>query len=88
MLMLIKVISFLFDAYTFLLLVRILASWLPQLHQYRLMQFVNFYTDPYLNFFRRFIPPLGIIDLSPIVAFICLAMLQNVIIGLLVGFVK
>ncbi|MFQ5729293.1 MAG: YggT family protein, partial [Waddliaceae bacterium] len=28
--------------------------------------------DPYLNFFRRFIPPLGVIDLSPIVAFLCL----------------
>lgn len=61
-----------FQIYTFMLLARIIASWFPQLFQYSFMQFIAYCTDPYLNFFRRFIPPLGMIDFSPIVAFLCL----------------
>lgn len=47
------------------------------------MQFIAFYTDPYLNFFRKFIPPLGMIDFSPIVAFLLLGVLQNIVHALL-----
>ncbi len=62
-----------------MLFVRILGSWLPELQTYRFMQFIAFYTDPYLNFFRRFIPPLGMLDLSPIVAFFCLGIIENIL---------
>ena len=44
------------------------------------MLFVAHYTDPYLNLFRKIIPPLGMIDISPIFAIFCLNLLQ--------GFVK
>jgi len=70
-----QAIDWLFTIYTAMLFIRILASWLPELQQYRFMQFIAFYTDPYLNFFRRFIPPLGVIDISPIIAFLCLSFL-------------
>ena len=60
-----------------MLFARILASWIPQANEYRVMQFVGYYTDPYLNVFRRFVPPLGMFDLSPIVAFLCLSFIQN-----------
>jgi YggT family protein len=69
-----------------MLLVRILSSWIPQLHQYRFMHFIFFYTDPYLNFFRRWIPPFGMLDFSPIVAFMCLGFLQNTFLHILMGF--
>jgi YggT family protein len=44
------------------------------------MHFVAFYTDPYLNLFRRLIPPIGgVLDLSPILAFFGLEILENII---------
>ncbi|MFM7545546.1 MAG: YggT family protein, partial [Synechococcales cyanobacterium] len=36
-------------------------------------------TDPYLNLFRSLIPPLGGIDLSPMLAFFALQILQQLI---------
>lgn len=77
-------INFLFQVYTLMLFARILASWIPQANEYRVMQFVGYYTDPYLNIFRRFVPPLGMFDLSPIVAFLCLSFIQNLVMNFLV----
>ncbi len=71
------IIHALFLVYTLMLFARILGSWVPQLSQYRLMQMVGFYTDPYLRLFRKVIPPLGIIDLSPLAAFFVLQLLEH-----------
>jgi len=62
--------SLLVRFYYFALIARILLSWLPQLQENRIAEFLYRITEPYLAIFRRFIPPLGMIDLSPIVAFI------------------
>jgi YggT family protein len=59
-----------------MLIVRILGSWLPELQGTRFMLFIAYYTDPYLNLFRQLIPPLGMLDISPIVAFFCLQLLE------------
>lgn len=88
MLIAIKIIDILFQVYTLMLFARIISSWLPQLSQYKLMQCITFYTDPYLNFFRKFIPPLGMIDFSPIVAFLCLSFIQNILINFLVSLAR
>ena len=88
MIMLIRLTQLAFQIYTFMLFARILSSWLPQLNEYRLMQLINQWTDPYLNFFRSFVPPLGMIDFSPIIAFLCLGFLQNIVISLMVGLVR
>jgi YggT family protein len=74
--MLIQIVDKVFLIYLIMLFIRILGSWLPELQQTRFMQFIAFYTDPYLNFFRSFIPPLGMIDISPIVAFISLNFIE------------
>lgn len=87
MLMIIQLINVVFEVYTLMIFARILSSWVPQMNEYRVMQFVGQYTDPYLNFFRRYVPPLGMFDLSPIVAFICLSFMQNLIVRLLVSLV-
>jgi YggT family protein len=84
MLIVIQIINFIFQVYTLMLFARILSSWVPQVNEYKFMQFVSYYTDPYLNLFRRIIPPLGMFDLSPIVAFLCLSFFQNIVINLLV----
>lgn len=62
--------SLLVKLYYFALIARILLSWLPQLQDNRFAEFLYRITEPYLSVFRRFIPPLGMIDLSPIVAFL------------------
>lgn len=83
MLWFISIIDLLFQIYLLMLFVRILSSWVPQLMQYKFMQFIAFYTDPYLNVFRRIIPPLGMLDISPIFAFFSLSFLKDFIIFLL-----
>lgn len=84
MLAIITLINLVFQIYTLMLFARILASWVPQVNEYRLMQFICYYTDPYLNLFRKIIPPLGMFDLSPIVAFLALNFAQNLLIRFLV----
>jgi len=76
------IIKYLFGAYTLLLFIRIIASWMPQLAKYSWMQLVMKMTDPYLNIFRRFIPSLGGMDLSPIVAFLALTFIEKFVISL------
>jgi YggT family protein len=81
--MLAYIIQILFTTYTFLLLIRIFGSWFPAFAQSQLMRFVAFYTDPYLNIFRQIIPPLGMVDISPIFAFLALQMLEWIVFSIL-----
>ena len=80
---LVPVIDLLFQVYMLMLFVRILSSWAPQLMEYKFMQFLAFYTDPYLNIFRRLIPPLGMFDISPILAFFSISLLKDFIVFLI-----
>lgn len=83
MIMVFYFINLIFTTYTFLLLVRIFGSWFPAFANSHLMRFVAFYTDPYLNIFRQIIPPLGMIDISPIFAFMTLQLLEWIIFSIL-----
>ena len=74
--------------YTLLIFAYILTSWIrlpysPTLN--RVQRFLYDVCDPYLRIFRRFIPPLGPLDLSPMVAIIVLFVLSNVLTSLLEG---
>ena len=40
---------------------------------------------PWLNLFRRFIPPMGGVDFSPVVAIIALQLVQKLVLQLLIG---
>lgn len=77
--MIIDIIDKLFLCYTLMLFIRIMGSWFPEYQEYSFFRFVAYYTDPYLNFFRRIIPPLGMIDISPLFAFFMLNILENVV---------
>ncbi len=37
--------------------------------------------EPYLGIFRRFIPPIGAIDISPMVAYLVLVLIGNLLTG-------
>lgn len=72
-----------FTAYTLLLFLRIMVSWVPEWQEQQWVRFISFYTDPYLAIFRRWIPPLGgVLDLSPLLAFFALRLLENLLLGL------
>ncbi|KLV28221.1 YggT family protein [Niallia circulans] len=54
--------------YSYALIVYILMSWIPNARETSIGIFLAKICEPYLEMFRRFIPPLGMIDISPIVA--------------------
>ena len=73
--------------YLFVLLARILMSWIPNLDPYNpIVQFLRQVTDPVLEPARRIIPPLGMIDISPIVVFFALQILIELLRDLAVRF--
>ena len=74
--MLYQLVDGAFSLYMVMLIIRILSSWFPDLQDHAILRFIRFYTDPYLNLFRRLIPPLGMFDLSPIVAFFALQFIE------------
>jgi YggT family protein len=47
--------------------------------------FLRDVTEPYLGLFRRFIPPIGPVDVSPIVAILVLQIVGRIIINLIRG---
>ena len=66
--------------YQFILIIRVLLTWFPNLDMTNpILLNLCAITDPYLNFFRGIIPPLGGLDLSPILAFILLRVLEGLL---------
>lgn len=83
----------LFFVYIVLVVINVLLSWLPRMPENRLLHaivdFVRETTDPYLNLFRRVLPPIGrggwALDLSPVIGLFVLLILQAAIVGLIEG---
>ena len=70
----------LFDLIMLLMLVKIFLTWIPNINWYaQPFRFLNEFTEIFFAVFRRIIPPVGMLDLSPIVAFIAVRILQVVI---------
>jgi YggT family protein len=77
---LIGVLAQTLSIYTLILLVRVLLSWFPNLDWGNpVLSTVSAITDPYLNAFRGLIPPLGGLDLSAILAFLALQLIQSLL---------
>ena len=58
--------------YSWALIVYILMSWFPNARDTSIGRFLARICEPYLEPFRRIIPPFGMMDVSPIVAFLVL----------------
>ena len=72
-----QIIHIAFQVYMLMIFVRVIGTWFPNFSRHNFMRFLGYYTDPYLNFFRRFIPPIGgVLDLSPLLAFFSLQILE------------
>ena len=79
--------------YFVLIFIRIILSWIPRMPYNPVLNavvtFVTDVTDPYLNLFRRFLPPLkvgpGALDLSPIVAIFVLMIVGQLVASVIAG---
>ena len=86
-------VSTLVVVYLVLIFIRIIMSWIPRMPYNRwlsaVLGFVTDVTDPYLNLFRRFLPPVrlgpGALDLSPIVATFVLLIVGDIVVALIRG---
>lgn len=87
-------VSAVFVVYIILIFASIVISYIPRMPTYNravraILDFVTETTRPYLNLFRRFLPPLGgggfALDLSPMIGIIVLVVTQAVVVGLIRG---
>ncbi|WP_102347012.1 YggT family protein [Bacillus sp. Marseille-P3661] len=63
--------------YIWVVIIYIFMSWFPGARGSSFGQLIGKLVEPYLEPFRRIIPPLGIIDISPIVAILVLQFAQS-----------
>jgi YggT family protein len=79
--------------YLVLIFIRVILSWIRRIPYNRwlmaVVKFVTDVTDPYLNLFRRILPPVrmgpGALDLSPMVAMFVLIIVTSVVSNLIRG---
>ena len=80
-----NVIAQLFRIYNILIIIWCVLSWIPRgsgaLDDFR--GAIGMLVEPWLNIFRRFIPPLGGIDFSPIVAIFALEAIERLLLAIL-----
>ncbi len=81
-----RLIAQLFNVYYFLIVIWCVLSWIPRglnglVDDIR--NAIGMLVEPYLNFFRRFIPPIMGIDFSPIIAIFALEIIERVILAII-----
>jgi len=87
----VAVVGALFTAYWWLLIVRIILSWVPVRPKNELLanlvDLVHSLTDPYLDIFRKILPIADVggvgIDFSPIIAFIVFQVVSGLVLDVL-----
>ena len=76
-------VSLLFNVIYFVLIIRIILSWVGADPYNEIVQIIYRVTEPILAPFRRLPLQMGAIDFSPILAFIVLSVLRNFIVNIL-----
>lgn len=66
-----------FNVYWWMIIIRVLISWVSPDPFNPVVQFLHRATDPVLEPFRRVIPTIGLFDISPIVVLVLLRALQH-----------
>ncbi len=86
-----RYVNTLFLVYIVLIFIRIVMTWIPRIPYNPVLNavltFVRDVTDPYLNVFRRILPPVRLgpaaLDLSPMIGIFLLIIAQGLIVGLI-----
>ena len=66
--------------YTYAIIVNAISSWIPTMQMNPLSQIISLLVDPLLSVFRRYIPLIAGIDISPIFALVGLTLINMVIV--------
>lgn len=74
-----NLINITFNVFYFLVLARVLISWIPQIAHNAFGKFIFEVTEPLLAPIRRILPRMGAIDFSPLVVLIILQILQSLL---------
>jgi YggT family protein len=82
----IELIMSLVRFYMYALIIYIFMSWIPNARETKFGEILGKICEPYLEVFRRFIPPLGMIDISPIVAIFALQLAASGLVKILLWF--
>jgi len=87
MALVVNILATIISYYSWALIIYILLSWFPNARESSIGQFLARICEPYLEPFRKIIPPLGMIDISPIVAILVLRFATSGLYQLLYWFV-
>ena len=81
----IQVVQTLFEVYSFILLARVLTSWF-QVDPYNpVIRILYQLTEPLLAPIRRLLPQTGMMDFSPIVAFLVITVVERIVISMMIS---
>ena len=81
----IQLVQTLFEVYSFILLARVLTSWF-QVDPYNpIIRILYQLTEPLLAPIRRLLPQTGMMDFSPIVAFVVITIAERIVISMMVS---
>lgn len=71
------ILFWILQIYQFIILVRVLLSWIPNIdYNNPVVKFLYDITEPVLAPIRRALPPMSGVDLSPIIVFLGISVLQ------------
>ena len=85
MIVLYKAVDILFTLFELAILARVLLSWFRVNPYHPAVAFLYQITEPILRPLRNVIPPLGMIDISPIVALILMDIIRQIIRAIILG---
>ena len=85
MLVLIQLVDLLFGLYSLAIIARVFISWTRIDTYHPVVQFIYRITEPVLAPLRERIPPMGMMDISPIAALFILLILQKIVVAVLIS---
>nr|YP_002048835.1 YGGT family, conserved hypothetical integral membrane protein [Paulinella chromatophora]ACB42625.1 YGGT family, conserved hypothetical integral membrane protein [Paulinella chromatophora] len=75
-----EIIGQVFGVYSYIVFARIILNWLPGFNiNDAIFNVISSLADPYLERFRRLIPPIGDVDVSTIAAILVLQSIERII---------
>ena len=79
-------VDLVFTLLSLAILARVLLSWVRVSPYHPAVELLYQITDPILAPLRRIIPPVGMMDISPIIAMLLLQIIQQVLVEIIRGF--
>lgn len=76
-------IKIFFELLGFAIIIRVILSWIGGRAHNRFTVFVHEITEPVLGFVKKILPPMGVMDFSPLVALVGLDLIKNLLLYLI-----